>query len=151
MGASVMRLRGQVVSATVYSMRPARDGRRNFRSQPTGWRTYHRLDDCAQANLYHQPEKMLMFAILVDAISCFRKLSCAEGMHRKIKFIEAKNWLWSNRLDWPFSYRNVCEVLALDPDYLRRGLQCWIKTPRHHNCLVEKDFISLKKAYHSEH
>ena len=96
---------------------------------PTGWRAYHRLDGF-QTNLYHQPEKMLMFAILVDAISCVRDSLPAEGNYRNRKFLEAKNWLWSDRQDWPFSYRNVCEALGYDPDYLRRGLRGQGRTPR---------------------
>ena len=92
-----------------------------------------------------------MLALLEDAISCLQKLSSGEGMHRNRKFLEAKNWLWSNRQDWPFSYRNVCEVLGFDPDYLRRGLLCRINMPRPHTRRGEKDCLPLKKAYHSGH
>jgi len=109
--------------------------------------THHRLDDC-QANLYHQPEKMLMFAILVDAISCFDKLSPVAGMSRNRRFTETRNWLSSNRRDWPFSYLNICEALGLDPNYLRRGLLGRIQTPRPHFHGGKANGLRFKKSYH---
>lgn len=148
--ASVRLLRRQVIGDTALYARPAHDERRQFDSDPPGWHMYHRLDDC-QPNLYQEPEKMLMLAILVDAISCFQKLPSAERMHGNIKFIEAKNWLWSDRHEWPFSYRNVCEALGFNPDYLRRGLLRRIKTPQPHTRRGEKDYLPLRKAYHRAH
>jgi hypothetical protein len=65
---------------------------------------------------------MLMLAVLEDAIFCFQKFPAAQDLRQKIMFRDAKNWLWSDRLDWPFSYRNVCDVLGIDANYLRRGL-----------------------------
>ena len=146
--ASTTSLRSRVIDETAVNARPAYNEIREFDSDPTGWHTHHRLDDC-QANLYHQPEKMLMFAMLVDAISCFDKLSAAAGTASKRKWLEARNWLCSNRRDWPFAYRNVCEVLGFDPDYLRRGLLSRIQTPRLDNRGGETNCLRFKKTYHS--
>ena len=149
-GSAASTTSGQVIDDIAFNARPKPNEIREFDSDPTGWHTHHRLDDY-QANLYHQPEKMLMFAILVDAISCFDKLSAAAEMERSRKWLEAKNWLWSNRQDWPFSYRNVCEALGFDPDYLRRGLVGRIKMAGPDSCGGERNGFRIKKTYHSGH
>lgn len=148
--ASATLLRGQVIDEIAFNARPTSNEIREFDSDPNGWHTHHRLDDY-RANLYHQPEKMLMFAILVDAISCFDKWSAAAGMERSRKWHEVKNWLWSDRQDWPFSYRNVCEALGFDPDYLRRGLLGRIKMAGSNHCDGESNRFSIKKTYQSRH
>jgi hypothetical protein len=142
--ASATLLRGQVIDETAFNARPAHNEILEFDCDPTEWHTHHRLDDF-QSNLYHEPEKMLMFAILVDAIMCFDKLSAAAGMPRYRKGLEARNWLCSNRQDWPFAYRNVCEVLGFDPDYLRRGLLGRIQMPRPDSRRGETHGLPLKK------
>ncbi len=145
--ASAALLRGQVIDETAFNARPAHNEIREFDSNRTGWHTHHRLDDL-KSNLYHEPEKMLMFAILVDAISCFDKWSAAAGMPRNRKWLEARNWLCSDRQDWPFAYRNVCEALGFDPDYLRRGLLGRIHTPQPDGRRGETHCLPLKKTYH---
>ena len=147
---SATLLRGQVIDETAFNARPAHNEIREFDCDPTGWHTHHRLDDF-QSNLYHEPEKMLMFAILVDAIMCFDRLAAAAGMPRYRKGLEARNWLCSNRQDWPFAYRNVCEVLGFDPDYLRRGLLGRTQTPRPDSHRGETHCLPLNKTYHSGH
>jgi hypothetical protein len=141
----------RVVGAAAASIKlPPHNKRPEVSSCSTGWHTYHRLDGF-QSNLYHQPEKMLMFALLVDAISCVQNSSSAEGIYRKRKFLEAKNWLCSDRQDWPFSYRNVCDALGYDPDYLRRGLRCQEIMPRPDTRRGETRYLALRKSYHSGH
>ena len=66
-GSAASTTSGQVIDEIASNARPKPNEIREIDSDPTGWHTHHRLDDY-QANLYHQPEKMLMFAILVDAI-----------------------------------------------------------------------------------
>lgn len=100
-----------------------------WRSEPEGWHAQHRLEN-PRPNPYHQPEKMLMLAVLEDAIFCFRKLSAARDLRQKTIFRDARNWLWSDRMDWPFSYRNVRDVLGIDANYLRQGLVRWQETLR---------------------
>jgi len=148
--ASPALLRRQIISEPHFDPRLARNQRREFDSDPAAWHTYHRLD-ASQTNLFQEPEKMLMFAILVDAISRFQTFSSANGMHRTRQFYEVKNWLLNNRQDWPFSYRNVCEALGLDPDYLRRGLLRQINLPRPRIHRRETNRLPLRKAYHSGH
>jgi len=143
--ASLRRNRG--IGGTTVSTRSGYEAQREISFRLTRSNMYHRLDDY-QRNLYQEPEKMLMLAVLADAISCFQAFSSVEGMQRKKQFIEVRNWLWSNRNDWPFSYRNVCEALGLSPDYLRRGLLCRMKIPPSHTRRRELTDLRYRKAYH---
>jgi hypothetical protein len=78
---------------------------------------------------YCEPEEKLMVEVLDDAIACFQKYAFARDRKRKLLFQEAEEWLQETSHDWPFSFVNVCEILELAPDYLRRGLAEW-KTAR---------------------
>ncbi len=71
------------------------------------------------------PEKVLMLAILEDAVCCFQKYILARDRRGKILFEEAKTWIFDDDWMWIFSYRNVCDVLGMDGDYLRSGLLRW--------------------------
>ena len=72
-----------------------------------------------------EPEKMLLLAVLEDAISCFQDNVLAETGKTKKLFDEAEEWVLDEGGDWIFSFRNVCEHLAFNPDYVRRGLLRW--------------------------
>lgn len=74
---------------------------------------------------YHEPEKMLMFAVLEDAIETFQKYSSVQSGRKKILFEEARNWIMDDDSLWLFSFRNVCEILGLDYKFLRKGLLKW--------------------------
>jgi hypothetical protein len=75
------------------------------------------------------PEAKLMYAVLEDAINCFRKRWAPKVKNGQRLAQEAAAWVFSDDLDWPFSFLNVCTVLGIDPDYLRRGLICWCQQP----------------------
>ncbi len=73
---------------------------------------------------YHaQPELRLMGAILEDAVATLTTdlRRCTSRQRRD--FAEALNWI-NGRTDQRsvFSFINICETLAIDPDYLRQGL-----------------------------
>lgn len=70
-----------------------------------------------------EPEKALIAAILEDAIHEHRKYRRARDAEGKERFREAEEWIMRERDDWIFSFDNVCEILGLDPDYVRRGLR----------------------------
>ena len=71
-----------------------------------------------------EPEKKLMLAILEDGIACFQKYLFARDGKGKTLFREAETWVLEKG-DGVFSFDSVCEILAFDPDYLRRGLAEW--------------------------
>jgi hypothetical protein len=65
------------------------------------------------------PEQSLCAAILEDAIHCFHKYFSARTRREKRLFHEAEQWLTGDDAQWPFSFLRVCEVLRLDPSYVR--------------------------------
>jgi hypothetical protein len=71
------------------------------------------------------PEMMLMFAVLEDAVSCFQKFSSATSRRGKKLFREAESWLMSENNDGLYTFDNICEVLGLNPNYIRGGLSRW--------------------------
>lgn len=72
-----------------------------------------------------EPEKKLMLAVLEDAIWCFQNCLLARDKKRKSLFGEAEEWLMEETSDWLFSFENICEVLGLNPMYMRKGLLSW--------------------------
>lgn len=72
-----------------------------------------------------EPERKLTLAILEDAINCFQdNVLVLSGKGKKL-FDDAQEWLLAENSNWLFSFRNVCELLAIDPVYLRDGLMRW--------------------------
>jgi len=72
-----------------------------------------------------QPEKSLMFDVLVDAVQKFQKYAGLRGQYAKRCFRESENWILDNDREWLFSFINICQTLAIDPQYLRKGLLRW--------------------------
>ena len=72
-----------------------------------------------------EPEKKLMLAILEDAIACFQKYVFARDSKGKSLFRETEEWVNAKKDEGVFSFNSVCEVLSLDPAYVRRGLAEW--------------------------
>ena len=72
-----------------------------------------------------EPEKLLMYAVLEDAIACFQRFSSASGARGRAAFNDAENWLMHEKSDWFFSFELICEALNLNPDYIRAGLLRW--------------------------
>ena len=71
----------------------------------------------------HTPEMRLIGAVLEDAIDCYYKYSLAQTRRGKRIFTEAAQWIFGQDDDWLFSFDNICEMLKLDPDYMRRILR----------------------------
>ena len=72
-----------------------------------------------------QPERSLMSAVLLDAVECFQKYLLLHDEYSNRLFREAENWILDNDREWLFSFINICEALAIDPHYLRKGLLHW--------------------------
>ena len=72
-----------------------------------------------------KPERRLIVAILQDAIECYQKnLFAREGKARQL-YADAEEWITSQDRTHYFSYENLCEVLEMNPEYIRRGLLEW--------------------------
>jgi hypothetical protein len=78
-------------------------------------------------------EWLLIIAVLEDAIFCYQKYLFARDPYGQRLFREAWDWIM---IPQPrpiprqedasgFSFEYICDVLGLDPDYLRRGLRDW--------------------------
>jgi hypothetical protein len=71
------------------------------------------------------PEKRLLLAVLEEAVVTFQRYATDQGRRGRRLFREAEEWMGSDETCWPCSFRNICDVLGLDPSYLRQGLQRW--------------------------
>ena len=71
------------------------------------------------------PEKRLLLAVLEEAVVTFQRYSTDPGRRGRRLFREADEWVCSDDLCWPCSFRNICDVLGLDPAYVRQGLRRW--------------------------
>jgi len=71
------------------------------------------------------PEHKLMAAVLEEAIRTFCRCAGAPGARCRRLFREAAEWFASHDVSWPFAFANVCEALALEPEWIRRALQRW--------------------------
>src|SRR5258705_3512298 len=72
-----------------------------------------------------EPEKSLMFAVLLDAVECFQKYALLCDQYSNRLFRETEIWIFEDNRKWPFSFINVCGALAIDPQYFRKGLLRW--------------------------
>ena len=70
-------------------------------------------------------EKRLILSVLEDAVECFMK--CIESPTSKGQrlFRDADEWIALEDKRWVFSFDNVCDMLDINPDYMRRGLRQW--------------------------
>ena len=66
-----------------------------------------------------------MYAVLEDAFVCFHKqFETEERFTQRTR--EAEEWFFCNDSRWLFSFVSVCDVLGLEPEYIRKKLKHWI-------------------------
>ena len=68
-------------------------------------------------------ERLLMLAVLEDAIDCYRRCRRSRDPAMRLLFDETRAWVESRDHDTLFSFESLCEALDIDPDYLRRRLR----------------------------
>jgi hypothetical protein len=68
------------------------------------------------------PEHALMVAVLEDAARCFLNRWNAASRKDRLLHTEARDWFRSTECMRLYDFENVCDVLGIDADYLRRGL-----------------------------
>ena len=81
-------------------------------------------------NAFLLGERKLLLAVLEDAVGCFQKYSFAHDKKGRARFKDAELWIMEESDDGVFSFNAVCELLEIDPDYLRRGLLKWKEKQR---------------------
>jgi hypothetical protein len=70
-------------------------------------------------------ERRLMLAVLEDAVDSYRKYALAREPREQACFLEAREWFYSDDRSWLFAFENICDVLEMNADYLRGGLDRW--------------------------
>jgi len=75
-----------------------------------------------------EPERVLMLAVLQDAVVCFQDNVAATCKRKRSMHLEAEEWIVNEDRTYPFSFENVCEALGYDPTYMRQGLMRWKET-----------------------
>lgn len=74
------------------------------------------------------PERVLMLAVLQDAVVCFQEHVRATCKRKQAMHRDAEEWILNRDQIYPFSFENVCEALGYDAEYLRKGLSRWKET-----------------------
>jgi hypothetical protein len=70
------------------------------------------------------PETALMYAVLEDAFLCLQQTGELPRLVQR-RAREAERWFLSDDSRWVFSFRPICDVLGLDPEYMRKKLKDW--------------------------
>jgi len=68
------------------------------------------------------PERLLMLAVLENAVMCYRRYARARNSQTRRWFEEARDWLASSDRSSLFSFESICDALDLHPNYVRRNL-----------------------------
>jgi len=71
------------------------------------------------------PEKRLLLAVLQDAVITFQRHTTSARRRGQRLFREAEDWIVSDDVGSTCSFRNVCDALGFDSEYLRQGLLAW--------------------------
>ena len=70
-------------------------------------------------------EKGLMLAVLENAIQDSQKYVLSTDKKGKGLFDAAEAWILETDNPSFFSFKNICECLELNPDYIRKGFRRW--------------------------
>ena len=95
-------------------------------------------------------ERRLMLAVLEDAVEMYRKhVGAGDGRNGQL-FRDAEEWIDDDDRAWIFSFLNLCDVLDLDGEYLRRGLHALkaraAESPRPLVTLAAEEQPTLRRA-----
>ena len=71
------------------------------------------------------PERVLMLAVLQDAVVCFQDNVSATCKRKRSMHLDAEEWIMNDDRSYLFSFANVCEALGYDSQYMRQGLLRW--------------------------
>jgi hypothetical protein len=71
------------------------------------------------------PERVLMLAVLEDAVVCFQENVTAICKRKRLLHEEAEQWILEEDGSYLFSFASVCENLGFEADYFRQGLLRW--------------------------
>ena len=82
--------------------------------------------ETTQRRRFHlEPERVLMLAVLQDAVLCFQDHVAATCQRKQMLHCDAAEWIFSTDRSDLFSFENICDALGYDADYMRQGLARW--------------------------
>jgi hypothetical protein len=90
-------------------------------------------------------EWRLAVAILEDAVTVYQKQAAAEDPRGRQLFGEAEEWIEDPDRTWVFSFENICDLVGLEADYLRRGLRAWKDRARRASRSVELEVSASRE------
>ena len=99
--------------------------------------------DSTEAARVH-PKRDLMLAILEEALNDYQRCFSARDKKGRNRFTDARAWILNTDSEWIFSFINCCEVLGIEPDYLRQGLLRWKQGKR-------ERLLSARAIQHQKH
>ena len=97
-------------------------------AQLVGGRWNGPLNVNAELNEVRRPELgeyVLVEAILREAIREYQKCAGQKGRRSARLFREVHQWFLEDDYRWDFSFINICQILDLEPTYIRTGLESW--------------------------
>jgi hypothetical protein len=81
------------------------------------------MERCYHNRWINEPERNLMLAVLEDAIRCYLGYQDGDQSARnRLLFADARDWINSPARYSIFAFRNLCEIIGISPDGLRREL-----------------------------
>jgi hypothetical protein len=89
-----------------------------FESDVLAAEEYRQLQRCH----VRSSEQDLVAAVLEQGIADYRRYAFARDEKVRKSFFDAEEWISTDECDWIFSFTNCCEVLGINPVYLRRRL-----------------------------
>ena len=74
-----------------------------------------------------EPEKLLMTAIIKDALCCYKTNFGVQSTRKKIAWEDAEAWIFETDDDRFLSFESICGALGIHATGLRLGIARWRK------------------------
>jgi hypothetical protein len=81
-----------------------------------------------QSHMFWKGEQRLLFAVLQEAVASWFRYRAVSTIRGRRRFDEVATWFESPDKSWLYAFERICEMLDLDPNYIRLGLQRWYST-----------------------
>ena len=75
-----------------------------------------------QNNEYKESQRELAAGVLKQAEHDLQRFHAAPSTIERELYLDAYRWVMSDDCSWPFSFRNVCQLLSLVPEDVRQDL-----------------------------
>ena len=105
-------------------------------------------DDDLRANSRMMAEYGLVEAVLREAIREYQKFAGQQGRRGSRLFREVHEWFLEDDRKWDFSFINVCQILDLEPGYIRTGLKMWSDRNVRQAAAQELRRASTRRTHH---